>query len=81
MTMYIRIYVYSNIHKFDILEGANFEYAVTSNLAATDPLPSARVMGGQEGHQQGERRAHRRRPFDYCIFLHNKTRDHTEMDA
>jgi hypothetical protein len=44
MTMYIRIYicifeytyVYSNIHKFDILGGANFEYAVTSNLAATD---------------------------------------------
>jgi hypothetical protein len=44
MTMYIRIYicifeytyVYSNIHKFDILAGANFEYAVTSNLAATD---------------------------------------------
>ena len=24
--------------QFDILEGANFEYAVTSNLAATDPL-------------------------------------------
>jgi hypothetical protein len=29
--------VYSNKHKFDILAGANFEYAVTSNLAATDP--------------------------------------------
>jgi hypothetical protein len=39
MTMYIRIYiyVYSNIHKFDILAGASIEYAVTSNLAATDP--------------------------------------------
>jgi hypothetical protein len=28
-------YVYSNIHKFDILQGASIEYAVTSNLAAT----------------------------------------------
>ncbi len=29
--------MYSNIHKFDILRGASIEYAVTLNLAATDP--------------------------------------------
>jgi hypothetical protein len=52
MTMYIRIYiiyVYSNIHKFDILAGANFEYAVTSNLAATD-LKLAEKARGRELH-------------------------------
>jgi hypothetical protein len=38
--VYSNIHMYIRIYKFDILGGANFEYAVTSNLAATDPAGS-----------------------------------------
>ena len=32
-------HVYLSIHKFDILAGASFEYAIYLNLAVTDPPP------------------------------------------
>ncbi len=48
--VYSNIHMYIRIHKFDILRGANFEYAVTSNLAATD-LPK---MGALVLVQNGE---------------------------